>query len=317
MPALITSAIRNRQVAIDTAIMSGRRTVKQNWEAVAIKKSQGTAIGLYAWMNDIPTIARKQANGYQKSGVSTQSFTLTSEEFGHFLEIKKQEFRDNNMDNLIDIAARFGARIEEFPQDLIYSLFKEGDQTTYNGRSSVAFDGLAFFSDSHYTNGRNSAGGTYDNNLTSTALSAANIAVAEAALANIPDNTGKPLNQALTDIVVPPQLAQTAADIFLARTISTGGENMNSAEGRRARGLQPVTIHSVPEIGGDATTWYAISKTNGRAPMILQETEPLIVIPLLEETMEHVLRDNVYMWAVKGEYQAGWGDPRTAIRCIA
>jgi len=291
--------------------------VKPTWNAVAALKKQDTATGLYAWMNDIPAIGRKQANGYVKAGVSTQSFSLLSEEQGLFISIKKQDLRDNNMDGVLDIAGAFGKRIEEFPQDLAYSLFKEGDQTTYNGRSNLAYDGLSFFNDSHLTNGRNTGGGTYDNNLTSTALTAANVAVAEAALGMLPDNTGKALNQPLTDVIVPPALAQTAADLFLSRTVSTGGENVNSPELRRARGLLPVNVHVVPEIGADTTTWYVVSKSNGRAPMIIQETEALHIIPLLDEDMEHVVNDNVYIWACKGEYAAGWGDPRCAIRCIA
>ncbi len=317
MAALITAAIRAKQVAVDTTIMSGRRAVKPNWNAVAALKKQDTATGLYAWMNDVPSITRKQSNGYIKAGVSTQSFQILSEEQGLFISIKKQDLRDNNMNGVLDIASAFGRRIEEFPQDLVYGKFMEGDQTTYLGRSNLAYDGLAFFHDSHLTNGRNSGGGTYDNLLTGTALSAANVAVAEAALAMLPDNTGKALNQAMTHVVVPPALAQTAADIFLARTISTGGENMNSPEGRRARGLEPIQIIVVPEIGTDTTIWYPISLTNGRAPMILQETEALHVVPLLDEDMPHVVNDNVYIWACKGEYAAGWGDPRCVIRCVA
>lgn len=321
MPTLIDTKIRNLQVLVDSEIMNGRRMVRPNWEAVAVKKTQAQTTGLYAWMNDIPLIQRKTANGYVRSGVSTQAFTLSSEEQGLFLEMKKSDFRDaaasGDLGKITDMATAFGRRIEEFPQDGVFGLLKEGDQSTLNGRSILAYDGLSFFNDSHYTNGRSSAGGTYDNNLTSTALSATNFAAAEAALALLPDNRGKALNQPVTHLIVPPQLATTGADILYARTVSTGGVNSNSNAERAARGLAPVELVVAPELGGDATTWYVCSRSMGRAPIIYQETEPLMVIPLIEETMPHVLYDNLYIWACKGECVFGFGDPRTTIRCIA
>jgi phage major head subunit gpT-like protein len=318
MPApVIPNQLRNLAVIVDTEVMKARRMAANNWDAVAIKKVQTKATGLYAWANDIPYIIRKQANGYLKSGLSLQSFSLTSEEFGLFLEIKKQDWRDQNLDNILSSAADFGQRIEQFPQDNVWALFKEGDAATYQGQAITAFDGLSFFNDAHYVNGRNTADGTFDNNLTGTALTAPNVAAAEAALALIPDNRGKALNQPVTHIIVPPQLATAAYDVVWTRTLSTGGVNVQSPEGRAARGLPSIQVIVVPELAGDPTTWYVVSRASSRAPIIWQETEALHTIPLLEETMPHVLYDNIYMWAVKGESVFGFGDPRTAIRLIA
>lgn len=317
----IAAQILALQVAVDASIMDGRRMMVPTWESVALKKIQATSTGLFAWMNDLPLIAKKQSNGYIRGGISTQAFSLISEPYGLFIEMKKRAFKDaaatGDIARIVEVAKNLGIRIEQFPQDLVWGWFKEGDQTTYLGSPNLAFDGLSFFNDAHYTNGRNTAGGTYDNNITGTALTAANIAVAEGLLALIPDNNGKPLNQPLTDIIVPPQLRQTAVEALRAPVNASGATNMLSPEERAKNGFSPINIVSVPELSGDSTTWYAVSRANGRAPVIYQETEAFRVIPMLEENMPNVLYDDLYIWAAKGEVAAGWGDPRTALRLIA
>jgi len=321
MPTLIDAGLRALLVMLDTQIMQTYQDTVLTWEGVAVKKTQTMTSGRYAWMNDLPLIGRKQANGYIRTGVQTQSFLLTSEEMGLFIEIKKQELRDalasKDFGALIDIAKSLGQRMARFPQDLVWNWFKNGHNTTYLGRANLAYDGLSFFNDAHYVNGRNTAGGTYDNNLTGTTFSAANLAAAEAALALLPDNRGVALNQPMTDVIVPPQLGVAAAEVLQARTLSTGGENMQSDEGRARRGLPPLRLWVVPELGSASTTWYVSSRSNGKAPVIWQETEALHQVNLTDERDPNVLYDNLYIFAAKGESVAGWGDPRTTLRLIA
>ena len=317
MPTSIDAKVRAVNNFIDITVMKRRREIAKNWDRVAIKKTSTTADGLYAWMNDIPLITRKQAAGYNRATLSNQALKLTSEEVGLFIEIKKQDIRDDKYGTFKDLADDLARRMEEFPQDGAFTLLANGNNSTLNGQSILAYDGLTFFNDAHYVNGRNTADGTYDNNLTTTALSSANLAVAEAALALIPDNRGKPLKQALTHLVVPPQLAQDAFALAYARTVSTGGQNPSGEELRAKRNLPPLEVVVAPELGTAATTWYAVSNSTGRAPIIWQETEALHIVPLIDPTMKHVIEDNLYVWAAVGESVFGFGDPRTAIRCIA
>lgn len=317
MPTLTPAQIRSINTFVETEIMSGRKSVNQNWMAAAKKVTQANATGTYAWRNDIPNIVKKQLAGYSRSGVSSASFQVYSEEQGLFLEIKARDVRDDNVGVYKNLPAALGRRIEEFPQRNVWRLFKEGDQTTFENRSILAHDGLAFFHDSHLTDGRSSAGGTYDNNLTGTALSKANFEVAYAALANFPDNQGEILAQKATALIVPPQLAVTAADVLMAMTISTGGENTSSSSFMVKRGNPPVEVIVVPELSGDATTWYLTTTEQGRAPMIWQETAPITIIALTDPRDPNMVNDDLLVWAAKGESGFAFADPRCAIRCIA
>lgn len=312
----IDAKIRAVNNFIDTEVMKRRRMNAGNWSAVAVKKTQGTAEGIYAWMNDIPLITRKQASGYTKASLSSQALKIISEEVGLFIEIKKQDIRDDKYGVFSDLAGDLARRMDEFPQDGVFGLLMEGDQTTYNGKSILAYDGLSFFNDAHYVNGRDTTGGTYDNKLATGALSPTTFATAEAALAVLPDNRGKALKQAATALIVPPQLAQTGAEILYARTVATGGENMASNENRaRSRGLPPIELVVVPELANDAAVFYLASNSTGRAGIIWQETEALHLVPLIDPTMKHVIEDNLYVWAAVGESAFGFGDPRTIVRC--
>lgn len=315
--ASIDSKVRAVNTFIDLGVMDARRMVIPNWHHAAIKKTEATSRGLYAWMNDVPVIGTKLASGYAKAGVSSQAFELYSEEQGMVIEIKKPDIRDDRYGVFGDLPGKLGRRIEEFPQDLIWDLFKEGDQTTYNSKSILSFDGLAFFHDSHLTNGRDSSGGTYDNLIGSTALTKANLEAMIATLAAIPDNQGKAMNQQANRLIVPPQLSITAADILMAMTISTGGQNMSANDQLAARGKSRIEIVEVPQLTGDPTVWYLASVTDGRAPMIWQETEALHITPLIAPTDLNVLRDNLYIWYVTGESGVGFADPRTVLRCTA
>ncbi len=317
MPTLTPSQIRSINTFVDTGIMSGRKSVVPNWGAAAKHVTQATGTGTYAWMYDIPNIVKKQLPGYARSGVGSASFQVYSEEQGLFLEIKARDVRDDNVGVYQDLPAALGRRIAEFPQRNVWRLFKEGDQTSFESRSITAHDGLSFFNDSHYTDGRSSAGGTYDNNLASTALSKTNFEVAYAALSNFPDSNGEIMGQKATHLIVPPQLAITGADILLAMTISTGGENTSSSSFMVKRGNPPVELVVVPELSGDSTTWYLSCMADGRAPMIFQETEPISILALTDPRDPNMVNDDMLVWAAKGEAGFAFADPRCAIRCIA
>jgi phage major head subunit gpT-like protein len=315
--ALTPAQIRNINTFVDVGIMSGRKRVNPNWMACAVKSSQSLSKGTYAWLNDIAVIGDKQAAGYAKSGVAASSFQIISELKGRALEISEVDVRNDNVGVYQNLPAALGMRMEEFPQKNVWDRFKEGDQTTYQSRTWLAHDALALFHDAHLTNGRDSSGGTYDNNLTGTAISKANFEVAMAALANFPDQQGEIMGQVTTDLIVPPQLAVTGADILLAMTISTGGENTSGNDMLVKRGLPKINLVVVPELSGDATTWYLSSMANGRGPLIWQETVPLYVIALTNATDRNMVEDDMLVWMVKGESGFGIADPRCAIRCIA
>jgi phage major head subunit gpT-like protein len=317
-PALTPAEIRAFDVYVNTEIMAGRKRTVTNWEAIAKKTSPGNAVGIYGWNNSLPNILRKQASGYQRAGMSSNALTLTSDEVGLFIEIKARDVRDSNRSGMYqNIPGDLGQRMEQFPQRNLFRLFKEGDQSSFEGRSILAYDGLSFFNDNHLVNGRDSSDGTYDNNLTGTALTQTNLGVARAVLETMPDDRGESRNQRATHLIVPPQLSDAGAAILMADAITTGVFNPTSNQTLAARGKSKIELIEAPELAGDPTAWYLVSVEEGGAPMIWQETVALYIVSLIDPKDPNMVNDDTLVWAAKGESGFGFADPKRAIRCIA
>lgn len=315
MATLTPQQLRNINVFVETGIMNARRKVIPQWQHLATKATQSNITGLYAWLADLPTIGRKLTSGYNRTGVSAFAFTLESEEFGQIIEIKARDVRNDNSGVFKDLPGAFGTKIEEFPQANLFRLLKEGDQTTLDGKSILAFDGLSYFNDAHYVNGRNTADGTYDNKLATGALTTTTFGDAYAALSTMPNNKGDSLNLVPNKLIVPPQLRATAASILMADTITVGAYNPNSMQSLKAQGLPPVELVVAPELSGDSAIWYLAAVEGGMSPLIYQETVAPSILALTDPRDYNMVHDDLLMWICKLEAAFGFADPRRIVRC--
>lgn len=122
------------------------------------------------------------------------------------------------------------------------------------------FDGKPLFATDHPRDD----GTTQSNNLTSTALTAANFITAYEAMMAFTDPTGAPLNIMPTHIVVPASLYLTAKGIV---------ENPIDASGATNTLYNSVKVVHLPELNNQTTTWYLTSTHNGTAPFMKYELE--------------------------------------------
>ena len=156
------------------------------------------------------------------------------------------------------------------------------------GTSDLGFDGLAVFSAAHDLD----PAGVQSNLLTSTALSAANYAVAKAALKGFTDNSGNPFYHDGLALVVPPQLETTAKQIINASLVANG-----TAFGSNVLENDALVIVN-PRLGNEPTVWYLMSNLSGMKPlkhMVFRQPNLTAKTAVLDD---NVFWDNEFVYGV-------------------
>jgi phage major head subunit gpT-like protein len=283
--------------------------------SVAAKIMADDGTGLYAAMDDLAPLTKKQAGSYQFDKASSFVYSLESDYFGIGLRMAIKDVRDDKLGIYATRADALGRRQAKFPDDEIFSLLKEGDTATYQGRSITWIDGQNFFSTTH--NMPNDVGVTFSNLITGSALTAANFQTAYARLMTFPDSKNKKLGLTPNKLIVAPANMKAGADILLAPTIAAGGYNVQSNEALQRMGLPMIELVVVPELAGDDGIWYLAAVEGDMAPMIYQVTEEIILQSKTAPTDDNVFYNDEFHWLLKGRVQFGWGDPRRIVRSEA
>jgi phage major head subunit gpT-like protein len=165
------------------------------------------------------------------------------------------------------------------------------------GTTTLGPDGVPFFNSAHAWSGTNQS-----NNLTSTALTAANYATARQTMMTYTDNKGANLGIVPDTLIVPPQLEATARGILNSDLVSNaGGAEQTTTISNVWRASSNLIVE--PRLAADSTTWY-LAKTNDVKPLVLCEAGQAHVL----ET-DDIARNKTYSWrGVRslGVGMAGW-----------
>jgi phage major head subunit gpT-like protein len=306
--------IRQVDAEVRTRVEAGRKKTATNHQLVARKVTGGVGRGLYAAMDDIPHIQERNQSGYKTAEPGATVYEINSADVGLILKMKKNHVKDDMWGVYGPKSQTLGQRIAQFPDRGLFRLLKEGDQTTMNGKPIKWVDNLAFFSTAHLVNPNDESKGTFSNKKTSQALSAENLAESIQLFLELPDTEGEKIDLFPNRLIVPPALEYTAATLLQARTVSTGGDNMLSNEALAARRRNRIELVVSAELSGDDGIWYLAYQEGDIAPMVYQETDPLIIIPKIADTDDNVVYEKEYHWVVEGRAAFGWGDPRLILR---
>lgn len=296
MATPITAAsLRAAAVQVLTRIDQARSKVSSNWSQIAKKITSTSRSSLHSRMVDISPIERK-GTGYKFGRLSSMAYELENDDWGTGIEIGVNDIADDLLhlyDERLDLLAK---RIEQFPDDGIFQLLKDG-------LTALCIDGQPFFSDTHYADPNNIiAANTFDNKR-SLALDVTNYNLHYADMLTFPDGKGRPMGLMPTHLIVPPQLRKTAKDIIEADTVSTGGENVNKGE---------VKLVVEPLLADQPTTWYLASADAG-FPLFVQEREALQTFVKNLPTDDNVFFDDVVKILTKGRGEFGYGIPQRMI----
>lgn len=305
MGVVTTDLIAGAQTefAKDFSLAKDRAMAAQGWPLFTRKRSSKGRTNTYTGFGAAPVMQDVGKDGELRVDTPYHySYSIDNSIFKGGFEVDRSAFEDDDLGEVQDLIADLGNECAAHPGRLALNLL------TTNGN---AFDGAAFFADTRVIG----ESANIDNKLAITGQTAANIrtdlALVRGSMALFQDDKGIAMNLTPTLFVVRPEMSQAFYEALNSdSTLASSPTIPQTMQATFTRsGYTVVVSPLIP-----SATWFAFSIGGGtKYPLIYQER----IAPKLEfmgEINETAVRRDKLLWAARGRYAAGYGDPRTAIR---
>lgn len=200
--------------------------------------------------------------------LSEHSYTLVNKDYEATIELDRNEIMDDTLGMFTSVAIPQLAQAARKHPDV---LIKEVLQSN-SGLGPLAFDGLSFFNDAHFVNGKDTTGGTYDNSF-ALALTADNFNTVYTAMTQYVGIDGQLLGVGAggLTLIIPSALKLTAMQLMNSTLIAQvfGANTAAAAIDNQLKGW--ANILEIPEFNNDPTRWYLADLSKPLKPVILQE----------------------------------------------
>lgn len=300
---LITpSTLKALQVTIDLRFKQAYNAVNPISTRLASTIPSGARGNVYPMHAKLAKL--RQWEGERKIvNAKSYRYNLDNEKYELTLEVDRDDIEDDNIGVYSMVIDDMGQQSRLWPDDLVFAAILAGGTET-------AYDGAAFFSNSHALGSE-----TIDNLFASTALTADNFAAARAAMMEYAGEDGESLRVRPDVLLVPPALEVKARKIVQASTIVEAGAAVDNV----LRGLCEVVV--APQLatsaGGLDTTWYLLDTSRPIRPFIFQQRMAPELVSLTSPNDEHVILRDKYLYGVKARGAAGYGPFWLAAKCTA
>lgn len=236
------------------------------------------------------------------------TYSVDAEKYELTYGIPLEDFEDDQLGfhtaNIQDMAQN--ARL--WMDDLVFAAIIAGG-------TDLAYDGVAFFSDSHSLGGN-----TIDNLRASTSLTADNYSSVRAVMQSFVGENGESLRVNPNLLLVPPALERTAREIVEAtqRSVVHGSNTAANAIDNVMRGTARVIV--APQLstaaGGSDTTWYLLDSSRPVKPFLFVERKAPEFSQLTAGS-EHAFKDDEFLYGVRARGAAAYGPFWLACKCTA
>lgn len=135
------SSLKDLYSGLNTAFNKGLKNAKSYWQTVSMKVPSSGSEEKYDWLADMPSI-REWIGDRIVNELSAHEYVIKNKLFESTLKIKRTKIEDDKYGFYGTIAERMGEETAAHPDDLIFSLLK-------NGPTSRCFDGQYFFDTDH------------------------------------------------------------------------------------------------------------------------------------------------------------------------
>lgn len=300
---LITpSSLKALQVTIDQRFKTAYSAVTPISPTIATTIPSGGRGNVYPMHAKLAKL--RQWEGERRIvNAKSYRYALDNESYELTLEIDRDDIEDDNIGVYNMTVDDMGQQARLWPDDLVFAAVLAGGTET-------AYDGTAFFSNSHAL-----GSATIDNLVTSTALTADNFAAVRATMMEYTGEDGESLRVRPNVLLVPPALEVKARKIVQAATIVESGAAVDNV----LRGLCEVVV--APQLstaaGGSDTTWYLLDCSRPIKPFIFQQRQAPEMVSLTSPTDEYVMLRNKFLYGVKARGAAGYGPFWLAAKCSA
>jgi phage major head subunit gpT-like protein len=271
------------------------------WNEIATEMPSTTRENRYPWMSSIPKM-REWVGERILHNVALRSTSLVNKDWEDTIKLDRNDVLDNQLAGYTTWIQGLAVQAKKLNDDMLV--------TVLQSTTGLAFDGQPFWNASHPVNIDNSAGGTYSNLFTGTALTLANFRTVRAAMAGYVGEDARSLGIVPNLLVVPPQLEVTALEI-VAPMIVSGGVAYPNVLSQAARVLV------IPELANEPTVWYLMKTDGPLKPFIVQTRQAPQFQQLTDPTSENVFMRKQFLYGVDARGNAGYALPFLAARAAA
>ncbi|RUU23726.1 hypothetical protein EOD08_25735 [Mesorhizobium sp. M6A.T.Ca.TU.002.02.2.1] len=135
------STLRSIYTGLSTAFNARLETTKTLYRTVAMDVPSSTAMNEYPRMDDLPGI-REWIGDRLVHDLSASNYIIRNKEFEGTVGVKRSSIEDDQFGFYTTIASQMGQDAAEFPDQLVWPLWKKGDAT-------LCYDGQNFFDTDH------------------------------------------------------------------------------------------------------------------------------------------------------------------------
>lgn len=299
-------------VTVRTSFMSayGSTDYKPHYPGLAALISSASAANLYPSVIDAATV-REWIGERVVNPLVLDAASVTNQKWEITYGVQRDALDDDQSGAVAMLMSRVrsgGGKFARHKDKLLFNVLKN------NG---TCLDALALFHDSHPVNPKDSGAGTFDNNITGTALTVGNAAAVRGQMMELKGPDGDPINENPRVLIVPPALELTARKIAQADEIVFSG---NANETNVYKGMYDVIV--VPQLAttfsGLDATWYLADVTDAEdRGLIIQEREALEIAAMFALTDPQVFSRDEYQWGARARYTAAAGNPKKIFRATA
>jgi len=307
------------------------------WDRVTKVMTSGSRREIVTWIvNSAQLEDQGQGGNIAFDDMMMVETEFTSKTAGKGLKLRRQQLEDldgNGVQLASEWSAQMGGQHAYWPQKQVVTLLKNGHLAT-----SLAYDGLPFFSASHLVNPKNAAAGTYSNLISSVPIDESvtadvalkNLKTVFASIASIkmPNGSDPRFLRPAGIIANPtlyPRVCQLTNAKFLAQAAASGGG------GADVEALISALSYGAPicadEFGGweSDTTYFVIAENvmgTELGGLVYVDREPFTTRYYTGRGggtgVDAILdRADVLEWHTSGRNVAGYGHPFVIFKCKA
>lgn len=266
---------------------------------------------VYGWLAAIPQM-REWLGDRQIQNIAEHAFEITNKDYELTVGVDRNDIEDDQFgvyDPMLRGIGEASAKNEDY---LIVTLLQ-------NGHLALCYDGQYFFDTDHPVSLFDASLGTQQNYWASgKALTLDNFVAIRAAMAGFLGENNKPLGIVPDLLVVPPQLEHIARQITMSSLIvnTAGATPAAGAAGMQNVMMGTARVLMVPELAGQATTWYLLATNKAMKPFVVQERRASEFL-YLGTGSEHAQKSKKHLFGVDKRGAAGYGVWFQAAKCVA
>ena len=265
--------------------------VASQWQQIAVEVPSTSDQERYGWLGSLPGM-REWVDERVIKGLAESDYSLVNKKYESTIGVDRDAVDDDKLGALNLRIRSFAAEAASFIDETVFEALAAGF-------TALAYDGAAFFANR----------GTNQNNLGTTALSAAALSAARVAMRKFVSDTGRPLGINPNLLVVPPDLEQlaeelTASPIVVVRNEDSVTGTVTPYKNVLAGKLQYICSPWLT----DTDNWFLVDTKRPLKPIIWQNRQGVEFTSREADSDTGFMLDQ-YLYGIRIRGVAGYGLP--------